>query len=54
VTDSLLTIAEVCAELRDDDGNPLSRATFYRWRTLGKAPKCSSSRTARSACAGRP
>lgn len=40
MTDPLLTIAEVCAELRDDDGNPLSRATFYRWRTLGKAPKC--------------
>jgi predicted DNA-binding transcriptional regulator AlpA len=38
--DELLTIAEVCAELRDDDGKPLSRATFYRWRTLGKAPKC--------------
>ncbi len=38
--DPLLTIAEVCAELRDDDGNALSHATFYRWRTLGKAPKC--------------
>ena len=36
----LMTIAEVCAELRDDDGKPLSRATFYRWRTIGKAPKC--------------
>lgn len=38
--DELLTIAEVCAELRDDDGKPLSRATFYRWRALGKAPSC--------------
>ena len=38
MADPLLTIAELCAELRDDDGNPLSRATFYRWRTLGKAP----------------
>ncbi len=38
--DELLTIAEVCAELRDDDGRPLSRATFYRWRQLHKAPKC--------------
>ena len=38
--DELLTIAEVCAELRDDDGRPLSRATFYRWRATGKAPKC--------------
>ena len=40
MADQLLTIAEVCAELRDDDGNPLSRATFYRWRTLRKAPEC--------------
>ena len=38
--DELLTIAEVCAVLRDDDGHPLARATFYRWRTLGKAPRC--------------
>lgn len=40
MTDPLLTIAEVCAALRDDDGKPLSRATFYRWRSLGKGPKC--------------
>ena len=40
MADPLLTIAEVCAELRGDDGNPLPRATFYRWRQLGKAPKC--------------
>lgn len=40
MADPLLTIAEVCAVLRDDDGKPLSRATFYRWRTLGKAPRC--------------
>lgn len=38
--DQLLTITEVCAILRDDDGRPLSRATFYRWRATGKAPKC--------------
>jgi predicted DNA-binding transcriptional regulator AlpA len=38
--DELLTIAEVCAILRDDDGKPLSRATFYRWRQLKKAPAC--------------
>ena len=38
--DELLTIAEVCAFLRDDDGKPLARATFYRWRALGKAPEC--------------
>ncbi|HEV2342691.1 MAG TPA: helix-turn-helix domain-containing protein [Actinocrinis sp.] len=38
--DELLTISEICAELRDDGGKPLSRATFYRWRTLNKAPKC--------------
>lgn len=38
--DALLTITEVCTILRDDDGRPLSRATFYRWRATGKAPKC--------------
>lgn len=38
--DALLTITEVCAILRDDDGRPLSRATFYRWRATGKAPRC--------------
>jgi predicted DNA-binding transcriptional regulator AlpA len=38
--DELLTIAEVCALLRDDDGKPLSRKTFYRWRSLGRAPRC--------------
>lgn len=38
--EELLTITEVCAELRGEDGKPLSRATFYRWRALGKAPKC--------------
>jgi hypothetical protein len=38
--DEFLTIAEVCAVLRGADGKPLSRATFYRWRALGKAPEC--------------
>jgi len=32
--DPLLTIAEVCAELR------IPRSTFYDWRTKGLAPKC--------------
>lgn len=32
--DELLTIPEVLKELR------VPRATFYRWRELGKAPKC--------------
>ncbi|MBR7829252.1 helix-turn-helix domain-containing protein [Actinospica sp. MGRD01-02] len=36
----LLTISEVCAILRDDHGRPLSKATFYRWRTIGRAPQC--------------
>ncbi|WP_395110575.1 helix-turn-helix transcriptional regulator [Actinomadura sp. SCN-SB] len=31
--DELLTVAEVIAELR------VARATFYRWRQLGKAPR---------------
>ncbi len=38
--DELLTIAEVCAVLRDEDGKPLARSTFHRWRALGKAPEC--------------
>ncbi|HEY3872375.1 MAG TPA: helix-turn-helix domain-containing protein [Actinocrinis sp.] len=38
--EELLTIAEVCAELRGADGKPLSRATFYRWKAQNKGPKC--------------
>lgn len=38
--DELLTITEVCAVLRDEDGRPLARSTFNRWRKLGKAPRC--------------
>lgn len=38
--DELLTIAEVCAELRDENGRPLARSTFNRWRALGRGPKC--------------
>lgn len=37
--DELLTLPQVLAELGDDEG-PLARATFYRWRALGKAPRC--------------
>lgn len=33
--DELMTVPEVLAELRD-----VSRRTFYRWREIGKAPKC--------------
>ena len=32
--DELLTIAEVCRELR------ISRSTFYDWRAKGRAPRC--------------
>jgi excisionase family DNA binding protein len=32
--DPLLTIAEVCAELR------IPRSTFYDWRAKGLAPQC--------------
>ena len=31
---TLLTLAEVCAELR------IHRSTFYEWRAKGKAPRC--------------
>jgi len=34
-----LTIDQVRAEL-GEPGKPLPRATFYRWRTTGKFPKC--------------
>jgi excisionase family DNA binding protein len=33
-TGPLLTLAEVCAELR------ISRSTFYEWRAKKKAPRC--------------
>jgi excisionase family DNA binding protein len=33
-TDAMLTIDEVCAELR------IPRSTFYDWRAKGLAPKC--------------
>ncbi|MCX4528111.1 helix-turn-helix domain-containing protein [Streptomyces sp. NBC_01551] len=33
VTDEMLTIAEIIADLK------VPRATFYRWRQLGKAPR---------------
>jgi len=32
--DEMLTIPQVIAELQ------ISRPTFYRWRALGKGPKC--------------
>jgi predicted DNA-binding transcriptional regulator AlpA len=35
VDDELMTVPEVLSELRD-----VSRRTFYRWREIGKAPKC--------------
>jgi predicted DNA-binding transcriptional regulator AlpA len=33
--DEVLTLAQALHEMGD-----VSRATFYRWRTIGKAPKC--------------
>ncbi|WP_117209451.1 helix-turn-helix transcriptional regulator [Allorhizocola rhizosphaerae] len=33
--DELLTVPEVLAELRG-----VSKRTFYRWRELGRAPRC--------------
>lgn len=33
--DDLLTVPEVLAALRN-----VSKRTFYRWRELGKAPRC--------------
>ncbi|MDL4772480.1 helix-turn-helix domain-containing protein [Actinomadura xylanilytica] len=33
-TSEMLTIKEVCAELR------ISRRTFYEWRAKGRAPRC--------------
>lgn len=38
LTDELLSIAEVCAELGTED-KPLSRATFNRWRATGRGPR---------------
>jgi excisionase family DNA binding protein len=32
--DEMLTIAEVCRELR------ISRSTFYEWRAKHRAPRC--------------
>ena len=32
--DEMLTIAEVCRELR------ISRSTFYEWRAKARAPRC--------------
>ena len=34
-TDELLTVEQVLAEL-----GGVSRRTFYRWRELGRAPRC--------------
>jgi excisionase family DNA binding protein len=33
-TKSMLTVAEVCAELQ------ISRSTFYEWRAKRRAPRC--------------
>jgi predicted DNA-binding transcriptional regulator AlpA len=35
----LLTIDQVLAALGEEDGRPLARSTFFRWKALGKAPK---------------
>jgi predicted DNA-binding transcriptional regulator AlpA len=37
--DDLLTVPEVCRILGEPQ-KPLSRRTFYRWREIGKAPRC--------------
>jgi predicted DNA-binding transcriptional regulator AlpA len=35
--DELLTVDQVLAEL-GEDGKPLARSTFFRWKATGKAP----------------
>jgi predicted DNA-binding transcriptional regulator AlpA len=34
----LLTVDQVLAEL-GEDGKPLARSTFFRWKAIGKAPR---------------
>lgn len=34
----LLTLDQVLAEL-GEDGRPLARSTFFRWKAIGKAPQ---------------
>ncbi len=37
--EELLTVPEVC-ELLGERNKPLSKRTFYRWREIGRAPRC--------------